>query len=95
MVASHPYNTWPLRVKFFTEAANKAWREINKNSQEVSLPLGFTSTVELEGVDGRSGKVGSGRTGPMNVTDGNLYSLTDVWGLEHLLHRNFHAVTLE
>lgn len=97
MVISHPYNTWPLRVKFFTEAADKAWHEVDKNSPELSLPLGFTSIVELEGVDGKSGKVGSGRKGPINVTDGKLCTLTERLGPKCLtLHyRNFHVVAFE
>ena len=34
------------------------------------LPLGMTSTEEYEGVDGKSGSPGSGRVGPIDVTDG-------------------------
>lgn len=75
MVTSHPYNTWPLHIKLFTKEADKTWREVNKNSRAVPLPPGFTSTTELEGVDGKSGQVGSGREGPINVTDGNLFRL--------------------
>ncbi|KAG6898138.1 hypothetical protein C0992_004854 [Termitomyces sp. T32_za158] len=33
------------------------------------MPPGFTFSIELEGVDGKSGKVGSGRVEPMNVND--------------------------
>ena len=36
------------------------------------LPPGFTCTLELEGVDGKSGHVGSGRQGPISVDDGKL-----------------------
>lgn len=38
-----------------------------------SLPPGFTSSIEFEGVDGNSGKVGSGRSGPICVTDGEQF----------------------
>lgn len=67
MVRAHPYNTWPLHVKLFTEEAAKTWDTI---SQKEPLPPGLTFSVELEGVDGKSGKEGSGRTGPIDVTDG-------------------------
>ncbi|KAI0703046.1 hypothetical protein BC835DRAFT_1263322 [Cytidiella melzeri] len=66
MVAAHPYNTWPLRVKLFTKEAHKLW---NVAATSVNLPPGFTASVELEGVDGRSGEAGSGRTAPIDVTD--------------------------
>lgn len=71
MVSSHPYNTWPLHVKLFTEEAVKAWSENPKNSSFPPLPSGLTVSTELEGVDGKSGKVGSGRVGAIDVTDGN------------------------
>lgn len=67
MVRSHPYNTWALHVKLFTAEAAKVWDGL---SRKAPLLPGFTSTVELEGVDGKSGKTGSGRTGPIDVTDG-------------------------
>ncbi|CAL1710047.1 unnamed protein product [Somion occarium] len=73
MVASHPYNTWPLHVKLFTEEAAKAWFEVTKDSN-VSIPLGLSVSTELEGVHGRSGKIGSGRTDPINVTDESFTS---------------------
>ncbi|KAI0089436.1 hypothetical protein BDY19DRAFT_103460 [Irpex rosettiformis] len=66
MVVSHPYNTWPLRVKLFTKEAHEHWEAISKF---VTLPPGFTFSVETEGVDGRSGETGSGRVGPIDVTD--------------------------
>ncbi|KAI0791500.1 hypothetical protein BC629DRAFT_366397 [Irpex lacteus] len=66
MVASHPYNTWPLRVKLFTEEAQKHWTTASKTT---NLPPAFTFSVELEGVDGCSGNPGSGRTEPIDVTD--------------------------
>lgn len=68
MVASLPYNTWPLHVKLFTEEVVKLWEGASK---DVTLPPGMTCSVELEGVDGRSGKQGTGRTVPIDVTDGN------------------------
>lgn len=65
MLSSHPYNLWPLHVKFFTHEANKVW-----NQELGDLPTGLTCVTELEGVDGKSGLVGSGRVGPVDVTDG-------------------------
>jgi hypothetical protein len=71
MISTHPYNTWPLCVKLFADEAVKAWKE----ASPFPLPLAFTCTTELEGVDGKSGKVGSGRLGPINITDGDtIYS---------------------
>lgn len=75
MVCSHPYNTWPLHVKLFTDEAVKAWSEPAKNSTFLPLPPGLTVLTELEGVDGKSGKAGTGRVGPINVTDGQGYRL--------------------
>ncbi|KAI0772964.1 hypothetical protein BD413DRAFT_38141 [Trametes elegans] len=69
MVSSHPYNTWPLRVKLFTEDAEKAWNNATKDPGMPSLPSGLHIAREFEGVDGKSGKVGSGRTGPIDVMD--------------------------
>lgn len=66
MVRSYPYTTWPLHVKLFTDEAAKAWIDL---SRKAPLPPGFSYSVELEGVDGKSGKTGSGRTGPIDVTD--------------------------
>lgn len=74
MLASHPYNTWPLHIKLFTEDAAKVWQVITKQTDNSApLPLGFTAVTELEGVDGMSGKVGSGRKGPIEVTDGECH----------------------
>ncbi|KAF8893947.1 hypothetical protein BD779DRAFT_1435501 [Infundibulicybe gibba] len=69
MISNHPYNTWPLHVKLFTEEAVKCWREVVDDAGSDPLPPGFTSTIELEGVDGNSGNPGSGRLGPINVND--------------------------
>lgn len=66
MLASHPYYTWPLRVTLFTEEAHKHWADA---SQSGAFPPGFTSSVELEGVNGISGETGSGRAAPIDVTD--------------------------
>ncbi|KAI0786976.1 hypothetical protein C8Q75DRAFT_255636 [Abortiporus biennis] len=77
MVSSHPYNTWPLHVKLFTEEAVKAWTAAGKESSTPQLPPGFTCTVELEGVDGLSGNPGTGRRNAINVTD-------DVFTTAHL-----------
>lgn len=65
MICSHPYNTWPLHVKLFTTEAEKAW-QYSGNS---ALPRGFSCTLELEGVDGKSGHAGTGRKGPIDVSD--------------------------
>jgi structure-specific endonuclease subunit SLX1 len=72
MIASHPYNTWPLRANFFTEEAHQLW---NTAAKPLNLPPGFSFSVELEGVDGCSGQTGSGRHGPIDVTDSKFVSL--------------------
>ena len=75
MIAYPPYNRWPLHVKIFTEDALKAWQDASKSlDNDFPLPLGFTFSIELEGVDGKSGLAGSGRSGPIEVSDGmNTY----------------------
>lgn len=69
MINSHPYSTWPLHVKLFTTEAVHAWNNAAKTYP--SLPRGFKSSIELEGVDGKkeSIHVGSGRTGPIDIHD--------------------------
>lgn len=67
MVATNPYDKWPLHVKLFTDEAVKCWNGVVYSTP---LPPGFTYTTELEGVDGKSGNVGSGRKGPIDITDG-------------------------
>ena len=70
MLALHPFNNWPLRVKLFTENAIKGWQGSCKDlDAKFPLPLGFQFTTELEGVDGKSGNFGSGRKGKLDVTD--------------------------
>ncbi|RDB24860.1 Structure-specific endonuclease subunit SLX1 [Hypsizygus marmoreus] len=69
MISNHPYSTWPLHIKLFTEEAVKGWRDATKDTDLLPLPRGFTCSIELEGVDGKSGKVGSGRQGPITVKD--------------------------
>ncbi|KAI0649833.1 hypothetical protein C8Q79DRAFT_350476 [Trametes meyenii] len=69
MISSHPYNTWPLRVKLFTEEAEKAWNNSSKDTSMLPLPQGVYVSTEFEGVDGKSGRAGSGRTGPIDVAD--------------------------
>ncbi|KAK7057433.1 hypothetical protein R3P38DRAFT_3384792 [Favolaschia claudopus] len=73
MLSTHPWSTWPLNVKLFTEAAVKAWHSANANSV-AQLPPGFNYTIELEGVDGKSGQSGSGRRGPLGVDDAQFTS---------------------
>ena len=75
MVMAHPYNTWPLRVTLFTEEAVKAWNNAGKAPGLSSLPRGLEVVTELEGVDGKSGKAGTGRTAPIDVSD-STYSVT-------------------
>jgi structure-specific endonuclease subunit SLX1 len=71
MISNHPYNTWPLHVKLFTDEAVKGWQDAMDVAM-LPLPLGFTCNVELEGVDGKSGYAGSGRQGSIRVKDGNV-----------------------
>jgi hypothetical protein len=70
MVASHPYSTMPLHVTIFTEEAKKLWDEASTSKKMPCLPPGLRVSVELEGVDGKSGNVGKGRKGPIDVEDG-------------------------
>jgi structure-specific endonuclease subunit SLX1 len=72
MVTAHPYNMWPLHVKFFTSTSKKAWDDAAVSQP---LPAGMTFTEEYEGVDGKSGLSGSGRVGPIDVTDGKKLHL--------------------
>jgi hypothetical protein len=69
MIAIPPYTSWALHVKLFTDDMVKLWELVNKDKAIAFLPPGFTLQVELEGVDGKSGKVGSGRVGPIDVSD--------------------------
>lgn len=89
MLATHPYNTWPLHVKLFTDEAVKCWTELSQAKKTAKtafvplppLPVQFTTSIELEGVDGKSGNPGSGRIGPICVIDGKE-------GLPHYLSLN-------
>jgi structure-specific endonuclease subunit SLX1 len=87
MISAKPYNTWPLQVKIFTEEAAKYWTECSVTAKSkksilvadpLALPFGCIHTVELEGVDGKSGKTGSGRIGPICVKDGDP-DLIEFW----------------
>lgn len=71
MITAHPYNIWPLHIKFFTSTSKKAWDETIVSQP---LPAGMTFTEEYEGVDGRSGLPGSGRVGPIEITDGRVHA---------------------
>jgi len=71
MISKHPFNTWPLHVKLFTEEAVQCWKAFA--NVDPPLPPGFTCSVELEGVDGKSGHPGSGRQGPIDIDDGGLF----------------------
>lgn len=67
MLTVSPYNKWPLRVKLYAPEVIKLWEKLG--SEAPPLPRGFSHTVELEGVDGKSGLVDGGRVGPIDVTD--------------------------
>ncbi|KAL1746543.1 hypothetical protein HDZ31DRAFT_33966 [Schizophyllum fasciatum] len=69
MVINRPYSLWPLHVKIFTAEAQKLWETLVKAPAYRALPRGFTTSVELEGVDGQSGARGTGRKGPVDVAD--------------------------
>ncbi|KAF7978795.1 hypothetical protein HWV62_44858, partial [Athelia sp. TMB] len=72
MVSFHPYRTWPLHIKLFTEDAVKKWdNAVNKTGV---LPAGLTIIIELEGVDGKSGITGSGRQVPIDVSDERVWT---------------------
>ncbi|KAF9497313.1 hypothetical protein BDN71DRAFT_626328 [Pleurotus eryngii] len=73
MISTHPYNTWPLHVKLFTNEAVAHWNDAAEHATLDALQ-GFTCSVELEGVDGISGKLGSGRQGPMGASDDQFTS---------------------
>ena len=72
MLACHPYSNWPLHVTLFDAHAVKAWEDAGRGN--TPLPIGFTSAVELEGVDGKKANVhvGSGRRRPIDVSDGRF-----------------------
>ncbi|KAF9528467.1 hypothetical protein CPB83DRAFT_791449 [Crepidotus variabilis] len=69
MIARHPFNTWALHVKLFTEEAANLWTRASTTKSATPMPPGFTCTTELEGVDGKSGRLGSGRQDPIAVDD--------------------------
>ncbi|THH21381.1 hypothetical protein EW146_g138 [Bondarzewia mesenterica] len=71
MLSCQPYNTWPLHVKLFTNDAIEAWDGTTKGRKGSVplLPAGVRVEIELEGVDGNSGEVGSGRHEPIDVSD--------------------------
>ncbi|KAG8890805.1 Slx4p interacting protein [Tulasnella sp. 332] len=81
MLTISPYNKWPLRVKLYAPEVMKLWNELNVAAPP--LPRGFSTSIELEGVDGKSGAEGSGRIGPIDVTDSQFTS-------EHL--GKYHAL---
>ena len=72
MISRPPFNTWPLHIKLFTHEADRYWKDSATNDVASPLPPGFTCTLELEGVDGKSGHIGSGRRGPISINDGKL-----------------------
>jgi hypothetical protein len=91
MISNHPYVTWPLHVKLFTEEAVKGWDDAKKVVvQALPLPPGFTCSIELEGVDGKSGKLGSGRKGPINVKDGMILLVCQWYSLIRKQCRNVY-----
>ncbi len=74
MITRHPFNTWPLHVKLFTEEAVNLWKAASSAKGAPPMPPGFTCSIELEGVDGKSGHPGSGRKGLIAVDDGRSSS---------------------
>ncbi|KAF8813687.1 hypothetical protein BYT27DRAFT_7083185, partial [Phlegmacium glaucopus] len=74
MISRPPFNTWPLHVKLFTHEAHQHWKDSMSGDVASPLPPGFTCTLELEGVDGKSGHVGSGRRGPITINDEDFTS---------------------
>jgi hypothetical protein len=74
MLGLPPWSNWPLHVKIFTLEAVEAWRDAEhaKPDRDFMLPHGFTGSVELEGMDGSKAfeNVGSGRTKPIDISDG-------------------------
>lgn len=80
MLTISPYNKWPLRVKLYAPEVAKLWNDLDDTAPP--LPRGFLSLTELEGVDGKSGAEGSGRTGPIDVTDGERFG--SYWILMYL-----------
>lgn len=71
MISRHPFDKWPLQVKIFTEEVANIWKKADLDPA-LALPPGFTYTVELEGVDGKSGHPGTGRTESISIDDGAL-----------------------
>jgi structure-specific endonuclease subunit SLX1 len=80
MLASPPYNSWPLHVKIFNIDAVREWSSAANSIPDSALPLGLTVSVELEGVDGKGTRpiVGAKglprktRNGPIDVKDGGF-----------------------
>lgn len=68
MICNPPYSTWPLHVKLFRPEAVKAWSAAEKIIPE--MPLGFTYSTDLEGVDGQSEAINRVRETPIDVKDG-------------------------
>ncbi|KAI0943467.1 hypothetical protein AcW1_002622 [Taiwanofungus camphoratus] len=91
MICSHPYNTWPLHVKLFTEEAVKAWKDACAGLDKGTVPPGFTCVTELEGVDGKSGKAGSGRIAPIDTTD-SQFAASHLRKMSALLASHEHLV---
>lgn len=80
MITLHPFNTWSLHVKLFTEDVTKMWNAASAKKGAPVMPPGFTSTIEWEGVDGKSDRLGSGRQGPIAVDDGKLTIRSKLFG---------------
>ncbi|KAG6857790.1 hypothetical protein H0H87_004206 [Tephrocybe sp. NHM501043] len=72
MISKHPYDTWPLHVKLFSKQAVVAWTEALRDAPP--MPPGFTCSIELEGVDGKSGEAGTGRQESIDVKDEHFTS---------------------
>lgn len=108
MISIHPYNLWPLHVKVFTPEALKIWEGLSNVGKTVkgkgkekanfvqspALPPGFTYSVELEGVDGKS-TGGSGRTKPIEVQDGGCVVLVLITGVYVFFAEKFTTAYLK
>jgi structure-specific endonuclease subunit SLX1 len=91
MVCSHPYNIWPLRIKLFTPEASRVWDVTVRTGvkEGTELPRSFNVVKEFEGVDGKSGQIGSGRSGPIDVQDGMTHTFL-LYDSHSILDRGLH-----
>ncbi|KZT08098.1 uncharacterized protein LAESUDRAFT_649754 [Laetiporus sulphureus 93-53] len=74
MLGFHPYNTWPLHVKLFTEDAITAWLNAWDEAHTFELPAGFTCSIEVKGVDRKPRVRGSSDAGSLDISDAQFTS---------------------